>query len=134
FAYLFGRMFGKHKLLEAVSASKTWEGFMGGALFCVLVPLALWKVLSAYSVDAFMELQVWDVVIVSGGAVLFAPLGDLIESRIKRLYGVKDSGSLLPGHGGVFDRIDALLVMAPFTSVYAFLIRPMWFSSLIPWF
>ncbi|WP_114777565.1 phosphatidate cytidylyltransferase [Botryobacter ruber] len=110
-AYIFGKSFGKHKLLARVSPGKTWEGWAGGVLMAVAVA---W-LLSFFFAD--LELYQWIgvAVIVS----VFGVLGDLAESLLKRSLGVKDSGTLLPGHGGILDRFDSLLMVIPF--VVAFL-------------
>lgn len=110
FAYFAGRLFGKHLLCPNISPKKTWEGFVAGALGCILMPLALHHFL--------MPLSTKDLLWVSIPCIVLAPAGDLIESKIKRLYGVKDSGNLIPGHGGILDRIDALLLTAPWALVY----------------
>lgn len=105
FAYLAGISFGKHKLFERISPKKTWEGFFGGLLFTLLIAYL-------YAFFTQSETVFWVC-----AAVLIAPtsvFGDLIESRFKRLADVKDSGTLIPGHGGILDRIDALLYAAPF--------------------
>jgi phosphatidate cytidylyltransferase len=108
FAYFAGHAFGRHKLLERISPKKTWEGFAGGAVGSVVGALATRWLLP--------ELQVLSpamaVAMGAGGAVL-GPLGDLAESMVKRAAGVKDSGRIIPGHGGLLDRIDALLFVSP---------------------
>ncbi len=110
-AYLSGRSFGRRKLFERISPNKTWEGFFGGVLLAVLVALNL-----AQYFAALTRIE-WVVVAVIIG--VFGTLGDLVESMLKRSLGVKDSGSILPGHGGFLDRFDGLLVAAPL--VYLFL-------------
>ena len=101
FAYLVGMTFGRHRLCERLSPKKSWEGFFGGLAGAVATGLA-----AAYALDA--NYWVW------GGLALVASLsgvaGDLVESMFKREAGVKDSGQVIPGHGGVLDRFDALLV------------------------
>lgn len=110
-AYLTGRAFGKHKLFERISPKKTWEGFVGGVFSAVLV---------AFSLANYTQvLDTWQWI---GSAVLIGvvgTLGDLTESMLKRSLNVKDSGKLLPGHGGLLDRFDGLLLAAPV--VYLFL-------------
>ena len=109
FAYLVGMTFGRHRLCERLSPKKSWEGFFGGLAGAVATGLA-----AAYALDA--NYWVW------GGLALVASLsgvaGDLVESMFKREAGVKDSGQVIPGHGGVLDRFDALLLSAPFVFVY----------------
>ena len=106
FAYLGGSLFGKHKLAPQISPKKSWEGLVAGAIggivFWYVVPLV------------FVGSASWRAAVILGIVVtLTALLGDLFESRIKREAGVKDSGTLLPGHGGLLDRIDSLLLTAP---------------------
>jgi phosphatidate cytidylyltransferase len=105
-AYFAGRAFGQHKLYGRVSPSKTWEGFFGGAAASIgaaLVVQHFW----------LPQLQPWGAAAIGAVAAVVGPLGDLSESMLKRAFGSKDSGRLLPGHGGFFDRLDALLFVAP---------------------
>ncbi len=117
-AYFAGRLFGKHKLYPEVSPNKTWEGFAGGFVGSIggmfILRTFFWSELSA--VDC--------LVLGAAGAVL-GPAGDLCESMLKRAYGVKDSGRIIPGHGGMLDRIDALIFNAPMVLMYAQFVRPM---------
>lgn len=106
FAYLVGRTFGKTKLFESVSPKKTVEGFLGGLLFAVIASVLLYNYTDELSLNKWIALA---FVI-----VCFGTLGDLIESKFKRLAGVKDSGAILPGHGGMLDRLDSLVYAAPF--------------------
>lgn len=113
-AYLFGRKLGKHKLFEVHSPKKTWEGFFGG----VLISLAVAMVLASQ----FTTVQplVW-----AGMAIIiscFGTMGDLVESMLKRSLGVKDSGTFLPGHGGLLDRFDGLLIAAPLVYVFLYFV------------
>ncbi len=110
FAYFAGKTFGKHKLAPKISPGKTWEGFFGGALGSICMPLILSNFLIPLSTAQILGVAV--------PCIVLAPAGDLIESWIKRRHGVKDSGSLLPGHGGVLDRIDALLLTGPWALIY----------------
>ncbi|MFD1769259.1 phosphatidate cytidylyltransferase [Sphingobacterium suaedae] len=110
-AYLAGRSFGKRKLFERISPNKTWEGFVGGVLLAVVVALNLERYFGSLS-----QMEWISVAIIIG---VFGTLGDLVESMLKRNVGVKDSGSILPGHGGLLDRFDGLLMAAPL--VYFFL-------------
>jgi phosphatidate cytidylyltransferase len=104
-AYASGSFFGRHKIAPAVSPSKTWEGAAGATLFVLAISLAIGPHLGPLDVGASVLLAV---------VVAFtAPLGDLAESMLKRDLDVKDMGTLLPGHGGALDRIDALLFSAP---------------------
>ena len=106
FAYLFGRKFGKHKLFERVSPNKTWEGTISGTVCTVLL-----SVLLAYLFPSSFTMSEWIALGVVAG--IFATVGDLVESLLKRSVGAKDSGSLLPGHGGLLDRFDAFLLVVP---------------------
>lgn len=110
-AYIAGKNFGKHKLLERVSPGKTWEGWVGGTLLAVGV---------AYVLAMFLQdLELYQWIGISVIVAIFGVLGDLVESLLKRSLGVKDSGTLLPGHGGILDRFDSLLLAIPF--IVAFL-------------
>lgn len=113
-AYLFGRKLGAHKLFERHSPKKTWEGFFGGVLTSVLVGVAV----SFFFREMNMFCWAGMAVII----VCFGTLGDLVESMLKRSLGAKDSGTLLPGHGGLLDRFDGLLIAAPLVYVYLFLL------------
>ncbi len=116
FAYFAGRFFGRHKLWERVSPHKTWEGFAGGALGSVAGALAV-RALVLGAVPP------WAALAAGAGAAVVGPLGDLTESMLKRAAGVKDSGRLIPGHGGLLDRIDALLFVAPCIYALAILLE-----------
>ncbi|MBX2811007.1 MAG: phosphatidate cytidylyltransferase [Myxococcales bacterium] len=104
--YFIGRQWGRYKLSPEVSPQKTWEGAIGGVVVASLLALGWWKV-SGLNVPA--EHLVWVAPLVSA----VGQVGDLAESLFKRSVGAKDSGAILPGHGGVFDRIDALLFVGP---------------------
>jgi len=110
-AYFAGRFLGKAKLYEAVSPKKTWAGAWGG-LAGSLLGAAVLKLVH------FHELAWIDVVLIAIPGGILGQMGDLAESMIKRSTGVKDSGALLPGHGGILDRIDAVLFIAPYVYVY----------------
>ena len=104
-AYLLGRLAGRHKLAPAISPGKTWEGFVAGSLAGVF---ATWVTLYK---TGFAD--GWRSLVLGAAIVLAATVGDLLQSLVKRDLGVKDTGKLLAGHGGVFDRVDSLLVAAP---------------------
>jgi phosphatidate cytidylyltransferase len=110
FAYLSGITFGKHKLFERVSPKKTVEGFIGGIVFSIIAGVLFAKY--------YMEESVAHWIIIALIVGVFGTLGDLIESKFKRLAGVKDSGTIMPGHGGFLDRLDSIIFVAPF--IYLF--------------
>ena len=109
-AYLTGRAFGKRKLFERISPKKTWEGFLGGLFFCVLAGY----VFSMF--DSYLTPEEWIGFSLIIG--IFGTLGDLVESMIKRNYHVKDSGNILPGHGGILDRFDGIFLACPMIIMY----------------
>lgn len=102
FAYMVGSKFGKHKMVPKISPKKSWEGFFGGLLGSVVVWLILWG-------TGFYKMELWFAILCGVLISLMGVAGDLIESRIKRGVGVKDSGNLIPGHGGMLDRSDSLI-------------------------
>ena len=112
-AYFAGRAFGKHKLHKAVSPNKTIEGLIGGLVTSLVAAAIISDTLMA---DTGVGLVPCLIAAAVGG--LLGPLGDLVESAFKRAYNVKDSGTLLPGHGGFLDRLDALLLAMPFFALY----------------
>lgn len=111
-AYASGRMFGRHKLYELVSPKKTWEGAAGGMLASVG---AAFLARATY----LPALGVRDAIVIGVVGSVLGVVGDLCESLLKRSFGVKDSGRILPGHGGMLDRVDALMFVAPFIYLYA---------------
>ncbi len=111
-AYIVGSFIGKTPLSK-ISPKKTWEGTIGGALLCI-VTIAI----VGYS-TGFYTYKDW--IIIASCCAIFGTTGDLIESKLKRMANVKDSGSLMPGHGGFLDRFDSLLVATPFVALYYFL-------------
>jgi len=108
-AYFSGKRFGRHKLAPAVSPAKTWEGFWGGILVCLLLSLVAWY-LWPVQLQHIGLLSIVGVVVTTAAASV---VGDLSVSMVKRQSGVKDSGNLLPGHGGVLDRLDSIVAAAP---------------------
>ena len=108
-AYVTGRLIGKHKLFPRVSPGKTWEGFIGGITFSIL---------AAYLFSYFTESSAQHWIIMALIISIFGMLGDLSESLLKRSGEVKDSGNILPGHGGILDRFDGILLSAPLVLCY----------------
>lgn len=107
-AYFTGRAFGKAKLAPAVSPGKSWAGFWGGLASCMSLMAVLWVVW-----PGGMPISLWAVLTLALATGLASVLGDLLESMVKRHRGIKDSGNLLPGHGGIMDRIDSITAAAP---------------------
>lgn len=115
-AYFIGRRWGRHKLAPTISPSKTREGAIGGLLSSVAGVVVVFLLLNFFL--AF-SLPYWQVILLGCLISLFAQLGDLVESLLKRNLDVKDAGKLLPGHGGVLDRLDSLIFVAPIVYYYA---------------
>ena len=111
-AYIVGSFIGKNPLSK-ISPKKTWEGTIGGIILCVVV-----SSLIGYFTDYY---TLMDWIVISLCAAVFGTLGDLLESKLKRMAAVKDSGTLMPGHGGFLDRFDSLLIAIPFVFAYYFL-------------
>lgn len=109
-AYLVGSNFGKHKMFPKISPKKSWEGAVGGTVFAIMFAY----ILSLY-VD---DLSFFDWSVISLIVVVIGTIGDLVESLLKRSVGIKDSGSIMPGHGGILDRFDSILISSPFVFVY----------------
>jgi phosphatidate cytidylyltransferase len=114
-AFFVGISIGKHKLFPSVSPKKTWEGFFGGMLFAVGISIGL------YYSFGLQPMWVWigEALLISN----FGTLGDLVESMFKRNLNTKDSGTLLPGHGGFLDRFDGLLLSAPIVYIFLYLVQ-----------
>lgn len=109
-AYLTGITLGKHRMFERISPKKSWEGFIGGAVFALI---------SGYVFSRFIpELSLLEWLIFSEIVVVFGTLGDLSESLMKRTLQVKDSSNIMPGHGGILDRFDSMLLAAPVILIY----------------
>lgn len=115
FAYLVGKNFGKRKLFESVSPKKTIEGFVGGIIFTIVA-----AVIVSYYSDLFSRIH-W--IILSVMVSVLGTIGDLVESKFKREAKIKDSGNIMPGHGGMFDRLDSLLFIAPFVYLYIYFLN-----------
>ncbi|MDE7110081.1 MAG: phosphatidate cytidylyltransferase, partial [Muribaculaceae bacterium] len=113
-AFIVGSLLGKHRLFERISPKKSWEGFFGGLCFN-LIAGALFSNLWA---DFFGLYGLWQWLVMGVVVTLFATWGDLVESLIKRTLHIKDSGNLIPGHGGILDRIDSLLFVMPAVFIY----------------
>jgi len=111
-AYFTGSAFGKRKLFERISPKKSWEGAIGGYILSVLVSIAVYKL--------FGILDVYHWIIMSLIVSTFSIFGDLVESLFKRSVNIKDSGTIMPGHGGMLDRIDSTLFAIPAVSAYLF--------------
>lgn len=114
FAYLFGVKFGKHRLFERISPKKSWEGFIAGLVFVQIACLLI-----SYLWDN--PLKFYDWMIMGLIITVIGTYGDLVESMFKRQIGVKDSGNILPGHGGILDRFDILFIAMPFIYSYIYL-------------
>lgn len=114
FAYLAGVTMGRHKMCERLSPKKSWEGFVGGVAGSLAV-----GALAAYCLDESYAMWMGLAVVVSLSSVV----GDLVESMFKRDAGVKDSGNLIPGHGGILDRFDAFILSAPFAFIYLIIVN-----------
>lgn len=117
FAYVVGKSIGKTKLLERISPKKTVEGFIGGVVFAIIAGLLISK-FYIQPIESFKNKSalIWMITAVLVG--IFGTTGDLIESKFKRIAGVKDSGTIMPGHGGILDRLDSVIFVAPF--IYLF--------------
>lgn len=109
-AYCIGSLLGKHRLFERISPKKSWEGFGGGLVCAILISQAFAYLLPTYSAAQWLGLSIV--------VVVFGTWGDLIESLLKRQLGIKDSGHLLPGHGGMLDRFDSVLLAIPASYIY----------------
>lgn len=109
FAYFTGKFFGKHKMAPKISPKKTWEGFVGGVLLTLV---------AGYFIEDFHPDLRGNWIIVGFLVAVFAPFGDLVESQLKRTFGVKDSGSIIPGHGGILDRLDSFIICVPVVYLY----------------
>lgn len=116
-AYVSGKTLGKHLLLPKISPKKTWEGAVGGFLFTLLM---------AYVLSIYLQvLTLTDWLILASIIAVFGPIGDLLESQFKRQAQLKDSGTILPGHGGILDRFDAFLLSSYFVCFYLLMIKPL---------
>jgi phosphatidate cytidylyltransferase len=114
FAYIIGKSLGKNKLFQRISPKKTIEGFIGGLVFCIFTSLLIAK----YFIGSNNINTIYIWIGIAFITSIFGTIGDLIESKFKRVANVKDSGNIMPGHGGVLDRLDSIIFVAPF--VYLF--------------
>lgn len=114
-AYCVGSLMGRRRLFERLSPKKSWEGFFGGLAFCLAAGVLAALFVLPESLNVLSGLGMGLLVCV------FSTWGDLFESMLKRSHGIKDSGKIIPGHGGILDRIDSLLFVAPVTLVYLFI-------------
>ena len=115
FAYIVGKSFGKQKLFYSISPHKTVEGFLGGLLFCCISA----SIVSRY-IDETLSTPKWLIIAII--VSVFGTLGDLIESKLKRESNVKDSGKIMPGHGGILDRLDSIIFASPYSYLFLKLI------------
>jgi phosphatidate cytidylyltransferase len=121
-AYFIGRARGRHKMAPAISPAKTWEGALAGLISAVVAAVLIAVVLRLISVrlgGPVFAFEYWQIILLGFLVSLFAQLGDLVESLLKRNTGVKESGNLLPGHGGILDRFDSLIFVGAVAYYYA---------------
>ena len=119
-AYCFGSLLGRHKLFPRISPGKTWEGSIGGGALVVGVALLVWHLLRSNELVSGLDALQWAGLGLT--VVVFGTWGDLVESLFKRTLGIKDSGNVLPGHGGMLDRFDSSLLAIPAAVVYLYTI------------
>lgn len=118
-AYCFGSLLGRNKLFPRVSPGKSWEGSIGGAVCVVAVAAVVWQLTEMYGMND-LGLNMYEWMGLGLVVVVFGTWGDLVESLFKRTLGIKDSGSILPGHGGMLDRFDSSLLAIPAAVVYLY--------------
>jgi phosphatidate cytidylyltransferase len=117
FAYIVGKSIGKNKLFEKISPKKTIEGFIGGIFFAILAGYLISKYyIKASPQFSAKSILIWTIIATIVGVI--GTIGDLIESKFKRIAGVKDSGKIMPGHGGILDRLDSVIFVAPFVFLF----------------
>ncbi|MBS1763315.1 MAG: phosphatidate cytidylyltransferase [Bacteroidetes bacterium] len=121
-AYIVGSLIGKTPF-SSISPKKTWEGTIGGAILCVGVITLLSNLILSLGNNDYYRLTRNDIFIISVICAVFGTAGDLLESKFKRMAGIKDSGNIMPGHGGFLDRFDSLIVAAPFVWLYLEVVR-----------
>ena len=120
-AYCCGSLLGKHKLFPRVSPGKSWEGSIGGGVFVLAAAALVWYLTDTYDMNP-TGMGMWEWMGLGLTVVVFGTWGDLVESLFKRTLGIKDSGNILPGHGGMLDRFDSSLLAIPAAVVYLFTI------------
>ena len=118
-AYCCGSLLGRHKLFPRISPGKSWEGSVGGGVFVVAAAIGVWYLTEQYGIND-LQLTMYEWIGLGLTVVVFGTWGDLVESLFKRTLGIKDSGSILPGHGGMLDRFDSSLLAIPAAVVYLF--------------
>ena len=111
-AYFYGRNFGRKKLAEKLSPNKTWVGVLGGGAVCVLTMILMTRIADLIF-PAFFQVDSVLIIFLTVVTIVLSVVGDLLESMLKRNQGIKDSGNMLPGHGGILDRVDGLLAVVP---------------------
>ena len=118
-AYCCGSLFGKHKLFPRISPGKSWEGSIGGGIFVLVAAALVWYLTDTYDMNP-TGMGMWEWMGLGLTVVVFGTWGDLVESLFKRTLGIKDSGNILPGHGGMLDRFDSSLLAIPAAVIYLF--------------
>ena len=118
-AYCCGSLLGKHKLVPRVSPGKSWEGSIGGFIFVAAAAVGIWYYTETYGLNT-VQLSMGEWIGLGWTVALFGTWGDLVESLFKRTLGIKDSGNILPGHGGMLDRFDSSLLAIPAAVVYLY--------------
>ncbi|MBQ0063882.1 MAG: phosphatidate cytidylyltransferase [Prevotella sp.] len=118
-AYLIGSLLGKHKLFPRISPNKSWEGSIGGGVLVIIVAILISILVKSYEMDCVLQtIPQW--IGLGLVVVVFGTWGDLVESLFKRTLGIKDSGTILPGHGGILDRFDSSLLAFPAAVIYIY--------------
>ena len=130
-AYICGSLLGKHKLFPRISPGKSWEGSIGGGILVMIVAVLIWHLSEQYAVND-LHLSAFEWAGLGLVVVIFGTWGDLVESLFKRTIGIKDSGHILPGHGGMLDRFDSTLMAFPSAVVYLYTIQMRCYNSSLP--
>ena len=135
-AYFVGVFFGKNKMNERISPKKTWEGFVGGIFvsFFITAAVALTFAGLKHPVIPLLDLEHWYYILILAILIpLFATLGDFVFSSIKRYWGIKDYGKLIPGHGGVLDRLDSIFFASIISAIFVFMLASITSEGDINW-